>query len=107
MSIHEENQVVQQIKKEMRDQKICVLSLSKMSMISQSTIHDILENKTSPRLVTLQAICDVLNLEIKASERDNYIENNELLTKIINLSSCRKKFVESIIDLLTEDDNLI
>lgn len=95
------SQIIEQIKKEIENKKISLHTLSKMSTVAPSTIYDVLENKGSPRLSTIQCICKALDLNIKAYKID-YTEQDDLLETISNLSEKKRETVKEIVMLLDQ-----
>ena len=96
------SQIVEQIKKEMKCKNISLRTLSKMSMVAPSTIYDVLENKGSPRLSTIQYLCTALGLEIKAYRGEHSTEQDELIETISNLSKKKRETIKEIVLLLDE-----
>lgn len=96
------SQIVEAIKKEMKNKNISLRTLSKMSMVAPSTIYDILENKGSPRLSTVQYLCKALGLEIKAYREESDTKQDELMEKISNLSRKKRETIKEIVVLLDE-----
>lgn len=96
------SQIIEQIKKEINYKKISLRDLSKMSMVAPSTIYDILENKGSPRLSTIQYLCKALGLEIKVYRREANTEQAELIKAISNLSKKKRETIKEIVLLLDE-----
>lgn len=99
-----ESQIVWQIKKEMRKRGLSIRALSKLSLVAPSTIYDVLENRVSPRLITLQDICSALDMEIKVYKKHIYLEDEELLLSISNLTIAKRELAKEIIMLLDKYD---
>ncbi len=99
-----ENQIVRQIKKEIKKQNISLRELSKRSLVAQSTVYDVLENRGSPRLVTLQYICKALDLEIKVYKKHINLEDDELIRSIAILPESKRKLIQDIVMLLDKYD---
>ncbi len=102
-----ESQIVWQIKREMRKRGLSIRALSKLSLIAPSTIYDVLENRVSPRLITLQDICSALDMEIKVYKEPIYLEDDELFLSISNLTDTERKLAKEIIMLLDKYDKEI
>ncbi len=96
------SQIVEQIKREMKNKNISLRKLSKISMVAPSTIYDVLENKGSPRLSTIQYLCKALGLEIKAYRGEPNTEQDELIETISNLSRKKRETIKEIVLLLDE-----
>ena len=99
-----ESQIVRQIKKEMKKRDLSLRELSKLSLVAPSTIYDVLENRGSPRLITLQDICKALDMEIKVYKKHIYLEDDELLLSISNLTKSKRELAKEIIILLDKYD---
>ncbi len=102
----EESQIVRQIKKEMKKRNLSLRELSKLSLVAPSTIYDVLENRGSPRLTTLQDICKAMDMEVKISPRQQYKEDEDLLLSISNLTKAKRRLVKAIILLLDAYDEI-
>lgn len=84
----------------MQDKRITSLDLSKSSTLAASTIYDVLENHSSPKLSTIQGLCDALDLEIRVCNGNNCRENDELTELISGLSKKKRETVKEFIMML-------
>lgn len=94
------SQIIEQVKKEIKDKNISLRDLSKASMVAPSTIYDVLENKAIPRLSTVQSLCKALGLEIRVCKEEKHTEPDELIESIAKLSKKKRETIKEIVLLL-------
>lgn len=85
--------LVQQIKKLCKLRDISYYSLAKKAGISTSTIHSLMNGKTTPQIYTLLKICNVLGVSIESLFNDSISEENFIEKVSIDLMSEEKEIL--------------
>lgn len=95
------NAVLKQLKYELKYRDISIAALSKKVDISPSTLYDVLNGRSMPRIDTLINICDALGMELyvrrKHSDSKEFFED-----AIARLPEEKCEFLKSLLLLLDE-----
>ena len=96
-----DNTFLEQLKNELKYRDISIAALSKKVDISPSTLYDVLNGRSMPRIDTLIDICDALGLEIyirrKQSDSKEFFED-----AIARLTEEKRDFLKNMLTLLDE-----
>lgn len=96
-----DNAILQQLKNELKCREVSIGALSKMVDISPSTLYDVLNGRSMPRIDTLIDICDALGLEVyirrKQSDSKEFFED-----AIARLTEEKRDFLKNMLTLLDE-----
>lgn len=96
-----DNAILQQLKNELKYRNISIGALSKRVDISPSTLYDVLNGRSMPRIDTLIDICDALDLEIYIRRKKS--DSKELFENVIaRLPKDKRDFLENMLTLLDE-----
>lgn len=96
-----EDSIISIIKQEIEKRNISVNKFAEEMNFSASTLYEILNGSTSPRLVTLKDICNALDLDIVIihNEQDN-AEEYRFINTILRLSPWEQKIIKSVVEML-------
>lgn len=96
-----DNAILKQLKNELKYREISIGALSKTVDVSPSTLYDVLNGRSMPRIDTLIDICDALGLEIHIRRKQS--DAQEIFEDIIaRLSEDKRDFLKNILTLLDE-----
>jgi len=110
MDLDQQKQIKERIIKFSNDQNLTLNRLAELSNIRQSTLNNIMNRNTIPKVDTIKAICDGLNISVKDffdfppynEQKKDTKQNSEELTqqvsvlyeKIMEMESELKKLKE-------------
>lgn len=96
-----DNAVLKQLKNELKYRDISIAALSKKVDISPSTLYDVLNGRSMPRIDTLIDICDALGMELYV--RRKHSDSKEFFEDAIGrLPEDKRDFLKNLLSLLDE-----